>query len=88
MSQSGKHGYVIERFNWIEGLDSKQAEVVKNATTPVMKIQLLQNQKIQYADTDNVGISITNKMPRTTDVVFFGSNIMYNMQDADRGFSS
>ena len=67
----------------IDGLDSKQAEAIKNSTTPVIKIQLLQNQEIYYAPTKRDGITLTNRAPRTTDIVIFGSSIMYDKQDVE-----
>ena len=83
MSQSDEKGYRIDHFRAIDGLDSRQAEAIKNSTTPVMKIQLLQNQKIIYAPTEEVGITLTNRAPRTTDIVIFGNSIMYNKQDVE-----
>ena len=67
----------------IDGLDSRQAEAIKNATTPVVKIPLLQNQAIVYAPTEEVGITLTDRAPRTTDIVIFGSSIMYDKQDVE-----
>lgn len=81
MSQPGEKGYRIDHFREIDGLDSRQAEAIKNATTPVVKIPLLQNQEIIYSPTEEVGITLTNRAPRTTDIVIFGSSIMYDKQD-------
>ena len=83
MSQPGKKGYCIVRFRAIDGLDSRQAEAIKNSTTPVVKIPLLQNQEIVYAPTKRDGITLTNRAPHTTDIVIFGSSIMYDKRDVE-----
>ena len=83
MSQIDGKGYCIDHFTAIDGLDSKQAEAIKNATTPVIKIPLLQNQEIIYAPTEEVSFTLTNRAPRTTDIVIFGNSIMYDKQDVE-----
>jgi len=83
VSQPDEKGYCIDRFRAIDGLDSRQAEAIKNATTPVVKIPLLQNQEIYYAPTKRDGITLTNRAPRTTDIVIFGNSIMYDKQDVE-----
>lgn len=88
MSQPGGKGYRIDRFRMIDGLDSNQAEAIKNSTTPVVKIPLLQNQEIYYAPTKRDGITLTNRAPRITDIVIFGSNIMYDKQDVEAKFKT
>ena len=88
MSQPGEKGYCIVRFRAIDGLDSRQAEAIKNATTPVVKIPLLQNQEIVYAPGEEGGITLTNRAPRTTNIVIFGNNIMYDKRDIKAKFKT
>ncbi len=83
MSRSDGKGYYVERFVMIDGLDSKQAEAIKNSTTPVVRIPLLQNQKIHYGPAEEYTVTITNRATHTTDIVVFGNSIMYNKRDVE-----
>lgn len=88
MSQSVKQGHTIEQFKGIRGLDSKQAEAIKNAASPVMRISLPQDQEIQYIDMNGQPSTIRNTVPHAIDIVIFGSNIMYNEHEVKVTFKA
>lgn len=83
-----EQGYAIEQFKMMRGFDTGQAEAFKNAAAPVVRVPLRENQRIAYIDSNDRPRTITNAAQRETDIVIFGSSVMYNEDDvkvADAG---